>query len=266
MMPCFVQSGSSCSLGIDLYQYILFPGDITPASNEKTTGLRSGALPAAYRPLITRVSVRSFEKSSGILDEQFMSPNTWKELPMTSRVFDRWIPNVLLMCLILSLLYSGPAAHAQLPEGDTASPEVPQELTKEQIDDMVARLSDQEVRELLLEQLNKTAVPEDKPLEKKAIIDRFVFSLKKAEYSAGSIAKGFSEIPTVLAGIWSQVTEGTDASTLGVALKILLFFARRRNRGATVSPIQDQCRRSRCTREKTLLHGPGSSWLCFAPW
>lgn len=128
----------------------------------------------------------------------------------------------LLICCTVLLFCVSPVTSAQT---DSAAPTISQPLSKDQIDDIVARMSDEEVRQLLLQQLSKTAAAEDKEAEEKAIIEHFQAGLTRAEISIAAAFEGLGEVHRVPSRIWSRISEGSDTSTLVILLKILLFFA-----------------------------------------
>ncbi|MDJ0958769.1 MAG: mechanosensitive ion channel, partial [Arenicellales bacterium] len=118
----------------------------------------------------------------------------------------------------------GPGTALAQSGDDAAAPSVPTELTKEQVDDMVARLSDTEVRQLLIQQLERVASPEEKPLEKKAAIERFVNTLGRAETNIEATIAGMSELPHLPVELWRRISEGSTSSTWSILFKLILFF------------------------------------------
>jgi len=67
-----------------------------------------------------------------------------------------------------------------LPQVGAQTPIAPEELTRDQAGDMVARLSDEEVRELLIRQLDKVATAEE-PEDHTTIIERLMIGTQNAE-------------------------------------------------------------------------------------
>ena len=124
--------------------------------------------------------------------------------------------SILLMC--------GPGTVFAQSADDTATPSVPSELTKEQVDEMVARLSDAEVRQLLIQQLERVASPEEKPMEKRAAIDRLVHALGVAETNIENMIRGMDEVPGLPAEVWTRISEGSSVSTWGILFKLVIFF------------------------------------------
>ena len=91
----------------------------------------------------------------------------------------RSFPTLAAVFVALSITVAGwnPAALAQIPGAATSTDtavEIPEEFTKEQVGDLVARLSDEEARDLLIRQLDKVAVADAQAETKDAIIDRFI--------------------------------------------------------------------------------------------
>ncbi|WP_171121345.1 MULTISPECIES: mechanosensitive ion channel family protein [unclassified Ruegeria] len=67
-------------------------------------------------------------------------------------------PFRLLLAMLSVILLSGPlAAQVSGTSGSTASISIPEDLTPEQVDDLVARMSDDQVRAILLERLDAVA-------------------------------------------------------------------------------------------------------------
>ena len=103
--------------------------------------------------------------------------------------------------------------------------QIPAELTTEQVNDLVARLSDEEVRGLLIRQLGKVAATDEPTEPKGAAIDRLMFGLNNAERRITDVAAVMGDVTQVPSEIWRRITEGSDAGVWGVLLKILIFFA-----------------------------------------
>lgn len=130
--------------------------------------------------------------------------------------------------VLTSLLFSlTPIAWGQAtPYGSTETQQVsPENLTSDQVDDLVARLSDEEVRELLIRQLDKTATTEETTEHKGAVIERFMNGMQNAEVRIRGIASVMGDMSQLRGVLWSRITAGSDASIWGVWLKIMLFFA-----------------------------------------
>ncbi len=126
----------------------------------------------------------------------------------------------LLLSLSQSVLAQGnSSAGAEIPAT------VPETLTGDQIDNLVARLSDKEARELLIRQLDKAAVEEAPPEPSGAAVERFMTGMKNAEESLIGIAAVMGDVSRVPAEFWRRITAGSDASVWSFWFKILLFFA-----------------------------------------
>jgi hypothetical protein len=142
----------------------------------------------------------------------------------------RSFPRLAAVFVALSIAVAGwnPTALAQIPGTATsteAAVEIPTELTKEQVGDLVARLSDEEARDLLIRQLDKVAVADTQEVTKRAVIDRFTSGLNEAERRITESAAVMGDVTQVPPEIWHRITAGSDASVWGVVLRILLFFA-----------------------------------------
>ncbi len=131
---------------------------------------------------------------------------------------------VVMIALLFSQFQS---VFAQsVPSGSTEAPtELPENLTANQVDDLMARLSDEEVRELLIRQLDKAAVEEAPPEPSGAAVERFMTGMENAEVRLIGIAAVMGDVSRVPAEFWRRITAGSDASVWSVWFKILMFFA-----------------------------------------
>ncbi len=149
---------------------------------------------------------------------------------MTFKVAQQRIQMFALILSIFAITCSMSSAFAQtvVPTqfaSSATSVAAPDNLTKNQVDALVARLSDEEVRTLLIRQLDKAAVADQQSETRKTAMDRFVAGLNRAEVSISQAAAAMGQVPQVPGIVWRGITEGTDASTWGVILTLLLFFA-----------------------------------------
>ena len=115
---------------------------------------------------------------------------------------------ILSLIVYTFCLFASPVQAQMVPSGgDTStSVEVPDNLTREEVRDLVARLSDAEVRELIILQLDKQAVAPEEDAD-----EAYVGQLQEGfQVARGTVARLFSsegriaELPSL---IWNQLTD-----------------------------------------------------------
>ena len=92
----------------------------------------------------------------------------------------QFLPGLLLCWIFLGI--SLPVSAQMIPAGgeEPAAVEIPQNLTREQVRDLIARLSDDQVRELMINQLDKLAVAEDANSEAAAYFEQLSLGIHAA--------------------------------------------------------------------------------------
>ena len=106
-------------------------------------------------------------------------------------------------------------------ETPTAMVQIPADLTQEQIRDLVARLSDAEVRELIIEQLDKQAVTPSAQADAEAYIGQLRGGIQVAHETLGRVFTSGDKIYALPAAIWQQLTEGGQ---VGAGYLLFQFF------------------------------------------
>jgi len=108
------------------------------------------------------------------------------------------------------------SASAQMVPSTTAEPapvEVPENLTQEQVRDLVARLSDDQVRELIITQLDKLADQQAQANESMAYVGQLRVGVHLAWDVLVRMVTSRSEIHDLPASIWRQVTDNGRISS-----------------------------------------------------
>ncbi len=149
-----------------------------------------------------------------------------KLLPSTRR---RPIPAMVLGLVMLLLGAAAAALGAALPGVATpvttgTSVELPRELTPEEVRALIAGMSDDEVRALLIAQLDKAAAQSAREEQAPGISARFEAYLEVIERRVADLNAVAGELPAVPAQIWSQVTAGGTVGGGRIALGIVIVF------------------------------------------
>ena len=122
----------------------------------------------------------------------------------------------LLVGLLLaaSILVAGPeiqAADIQSSEPNAEGPMLPEQLTRQEIRDLLAQLSDEDVRKLLLQQLDKVAASEEMADdEEPGFIDSFEDTLQTAHDRLDLMVAAIPELPSLGTILFARLTEGRD--------------------------------------------------------
>lgn len=128
----------------------------------------------------------------------------------------------LILALILAVFVAAPSI-AQVPMTGTSSStpapaSVPEDLTPDQVDDLVARMSDDQVRALLLERLDAVAAQKTAAPAKKGLVTRI------SDTANGLIASWLDVIKKVPSLVTLQLEAISNfATTFGAAGMMTLF-------------------------------------------
>src|SRR5262245_50556143 len=117
----------------------------------------------------------------------------------------RW-GRLVALALVLSALPLG-GAEAASSSGKAPAVELPQPLTRDAIRELVARLSDAEVRQLLLSQLDKAAAPEAKP-EDAAMATGLASRFDHARDDLRAVLRAAPTLPAELGAAVGRFSEG----------------------------------------------------------
>lgn len=129
---------------------------------------------------------------------------------------------IVLLCLVNFPVANLWAADAS-PEKNSVESVNGETLSQTQVDDLVAHLSDSEVRELLIDHLNKVAVPSQAQLEHSPS-DRLSEGIKRIELRLSETVDAIPRVPAVVAEMWRKVTQDRPGSSFSIVIKILIFF------------------------------------------
>jgi small-conductance mechanosensitive channel len=123
------------------------------------------------------------------------------------KVGRRWGRLVALVSVLSMLPLAGAAAAP--PAGSEKAPavELPQPLTRDAIRELVARLSDAEVRGLLISQLDKAAAPETTPAAA-PMATGLAGNVDHARSELGAVVRAGRELPAALGAAVSRFSEG----------------------------------------------------------
>ncbi len=132
-----------------------------------------------------------------------------------------WGRLTVLVCALAALPLVGDAAAQPAGSEKAAAVELPQPLTRDAIRELVARLSDAEVRELLLSQLDKAAGPADggsgAPMETDLASD-----MDRARTEFGAVLRSWRVLPAALGDAVRRFSEGRTSYHL---LIVAVLFA-----------------------------------------
>src|SRR5262249_7112017 len=126
--------------------------------------------------------------------------------------------------LILVLLSLPMAAGAATGSGKADGVKLPEPLTKDAIRELVARLSDAEVRGLLLAQLDKVAAPEANKASA-AMATGLAAEVDSARGQLGAVFRSAPQLPAELAGAVSRFSEGRTPHHLLIVAALLAVMA-----------------------------------------
>ncbi len=142
-------------------------------------------------------------------------------------------------------------AHAQTSTGKEGSPpKLPGPLTREAIRELVARLSDTEVRQFLIAQLDRAAAPAP-PSPPAGGVMGMVDDMTGASQRMAELAAGVAALPGVLLDVRARFLEGRGPGQL---LLVALVFAVMLAAGVLVERLVERGLRG---VRRSLVDGPG---------
>jgi small-conductance mechanosensitive channel len=127
-----------------------------------------------------------------------------------------------------ALLVLASLAWAQGPPAEPAPPKLPEPLTREAIRDLVARLGEAEVRQLLIAQLDRAAAPSPTapPGDMMGMADAMEGRASRARERGAAMVRGLGALPAALADARTRFLEGRGTGHLAViALGFVAMFA-----------------------------------------
>jgi small-conductance mechanosensitive channel len=142
-------------------------------------------------------------------------------LRLPANAFNLWIAAVLAA----AILHQPGAALAKGAEDKAAEKKeqkLPDPLTKEAIRELAARLTDAEVRQLLIQQLDRAAAPaEAKPGDMSGMVASMDRSTQLARQRAGVLMQALLQLPDTLRDAHDRFSEGRGAGHLQFVAMIL---------------------------------------------
>jgi len=120
----------------------------------------------------------------------------------------------LLASIWLSLAVPSQAFAQMLPASEpVAAPvEIPQDLTQEQVRDLIARMSDAEVRELVITQLDKVAIAQDESAHAAQYVDYLGSGVQVAFENLKNLITKENNFASVARSVWQKITDNGNVS------------------------------------------------------
>jgi small-conductance mechanosensitive channel len=129
------------------------------------------------------------------------------------------------MTAIVPTGVAGAASSADAKQ--TAAPEIPAQLTREEVRDLLSKLSDDQVRALLIRELDKEAVDASGEAPGKDVdaVDQLHDAVEMARVQLAGILNSWPKLAGLPGQIWSDVTLGGAVSSWQVVLGLVLMLA-----------------------------------------
>jgi hypothetical protein len=107
-----------------------------------------------------------------------------------------------------------------------AAVDLPEDLTQDQVRELISRLSDEDARQLLIRQLDKVAA-KDAAADAKGANLSFEAALDQARSRLSLVVLALPRLPSVVSLMFDRMSEGRDLSTVLLVLlaKLLIFAA-----------------------------------------
>ena len=161
-------------------------------------------------------------------------------------------PTFMQLLLVVLTITVTPQVAAQIPVNVSQTPEkieVPEQLTQAEIRDMVARLSDDQVRQLIIDQLDKQAVMEGKAEDAIAYFDQLTGGVHMTLNAIHQLLSGDEDLHAIPGMIWMAISENGEISggfllfqliALVVAGLVLEYLTRYFLRGAAARKLESR--------------------------
>jgi len=108
-----------------------------------------------------------------------------------------------------------------ISEPTETSIEIPENLTQQQARDLIARLSDEEVREIVIQQLDKLAAESEQKADPAVYVNQLQTGIKVAKKSVKRILSADHQLGALPAMIWSELTENGRISGWALLLQLI---------------------------------------------
>jgi len=132
------------------------------------------------------------------------------------------------LLIIFWAIFAAPSSlFAQMAPGTTSSEptatavEIPEDLTQEQVRDLIAHLSDDQVRELVIAQLDKLAAEQDQAGEPSTYVSHLHDGFDVARVTLARTFNSNNEIYTLPKSIWQQMTGHGQISGWYILLQLI---------------------------------------------
>ncbi len=142
--------------------------------------------------------------------------------------FGRVLISATLALVLATATSAGAVLAAEATEAQMGEPvepplELTDDLTREEIRDLMSRLSDDQVRELLLQQLDRNAAARDSA-EQEDAVDEVYEEAQDLKAGLAAALRAATTLPQVPRLVWAGITEGGTASTGALLFALALIF------------------------------------------
>ena len=133
----------------------------------------------------------------------------------------------LLAVLWCAFAFFSPALAQMVPSSEPAATgiEIPEDLTQQQARDLIARLSDEEVREIVIRQLDKLAAESEQKADPAVYISHLQTGSKVAKNTFRRILTADHKIGALPSMIWRELTENGRVSGWALLLQLIALMA-----------------------------------------
>ena len=120
----------------------------------------------------------------------------------------------LIALIWFAMTISFPVAAQMVPatSAETTTIQVPDSLTREEVRDLVARMSDDQVRELIISQLDKLAVEQVQASDPAVYIKQLGEGMQVAWGAISGVLTSGNKVSALLGSIWRQITRDGEIS------------------------------------------------------
>ncbi len=142
--------------------------------------------------------------------------------------FERVLASAILAVVLATAAGAGAVLAAETTEAQTGKPVAPRleltdDLTREEIRDLMSRLSDDQVRAILLQQLDRNAAARD-PAEQDDAIDEVYEEAQDLKAGLAAALRAARTLPQVPRLVWAGITEGGTLSMGALLFALAMIF------------------------------------------
>jgi small-conductance mechanosensitive channel len=115
---------------------------------------------------------------------------------------------VSLLVGVILLIGNPPAAAQMVPATETApaTVEIPENLTRAEVRDLIARLSDDQVRDLIIRELDRNALAEDQATDATAYFEQLNTGINAASTAFARMIDSRQQLHSLPSMIWQEIT------------------------------------------------------------